>query len=165
VFAGVLAAMGAVVYWGPKWWGHSLPTKAVLPLALLAFVGAELAALPLMVAGFADQPGAVFPSVQPGSNAIVNFEYGGNPGLWNTLSTVGLGLMTLVVVGFVALAVRSFRGGANATVDLTTNDPWNGQTLEWAAASPAPTDNFPVAHIVSSAEPLLDLRVADRSNR
>ncbi len=160
VFAGVLAAMGAVVCWGPKWWGHSLPTKAVLPLALLGFVGAELAALPLMVAGFADQPGAVFPSVQPAANAIVNFEYGGNPSLWNTLSTVGLGLMTLVVFGFIALAVRSFRGNATAE-----KDPWNGQTLEWAASSPAPVDNFPAAHIVSSAEPLLDLRIAERSSR
>ena len=163
VFAGVLAAMGAVVYWGPKWWGRSLPNKAVLPLALFAFVGAELAALPLLIAGFADQPGAVFPAVlatvQPGANAIVNFEYAGSPTLWNTLSTVGLGLMTLVVFGFIALAVRSFRSDETAE-----EDPWKGQTLEWAAASPAPTDNFPAAHIVLSAEPLLDLQM-ERSGR
>ncbi len=163
VFAGVLAAMGAVVYWGPKWWGRSLPNKAVLPLALFAFVGAELAALPLMIAGFADQPGAVFPSVQPESNAIVNFDYGGKPSLWNTLSTVGLALITLVVLGFIALAVRSFRGDATAAVNAPA-DPWNGQTLEWAAESPAPPDNFPAAHIVMSAEPLLDLRIERSSS-
>ena len=160
VFAGVVAGMGAVVYWGPKWWGHSLPNKAVLPLALLAFVGAGLATLPLLVAGFADQPSAVFPSVQAGSNAIVNFEYGGNPSLWNTLSAVGLTLMTIVVLGFIVLAARSFRGTTSAAAD-----PWNGQTLEWAAASPAPADNFPAAHIVSSAEPLLDLRITERGSR
>lgn len=160
VFAGVIAAMGAVVYWGPKWWGREMSNKAVLPLALLVFLGAELAALPLMVAGFADQPGAVFPSVNADSNAIVAFDYAGNPSLWNTLSTVGLALATLAVLAFVALAVRSFRGDANAA-----SDPWEGQTLEWAATSPAPADNFPVVHIVSSAEPLLDLRISDRSGR
>lgn len=169
VFAGLLAAMGAVVYWGPKWWGRSMPNKAVLPLALLAFLGAELATLPLMVAGFADQPGAVFPAIGEGSDAIVNFDYGGNPSLWNTLSTVGLAFVTLAVLAFVALAVRSFgrslHGEANADNEPCASDPWGGQTLEWAATSPAPADNFAAAHIVSSAEPLLDLRVAEKSSR
>ena len=174
VFAGVIAAMGAVVYWGPKWWGRGMPNKAVLPLALLAFLGAELATLPLLVAGFADQPGAVFPAIGADSsaavtssavtnsavtNSIVSFEYSGSPSLWNTLSTVGIALVTLSVLAFVALALKSFRGAAGAA-----NDPWDGHTLEWSAASPAPADNFPVAHIISSAEPLLDLRVADRSS-
>ena len=165
VFAGVLAAMGAVVYWAPKWWGRSLPTKAVLPLALFAFIGAELATLPLLVAGFADQPSAVLPVVRAGADAIVTFDYAGNPSLWNTLSTVGLALATLVVLGFIALMVRSFRGDTDAPDEQTAKDPWEGQTLEWAAASPAPADNFPAAPIVSSAEPLLDLRIAERSSR
>ncbi|MCE9621833.1 MAG: cbb3-type cytochrome c oxidase subunit I [Actinomycetia bacterium] len=159
VFAGVLAAMGAVVYWGPKWWGREMPTRPMLELAVLTFLGAELASLPLLVAGFADQPSAVFPALSANSNAVVNFAYGGNPSLWNTLSAVGLGLVALAVLAFVAVAVRALRGEANAAID-----PWNGQTLEWAAASPAPADNFPVVHIVSSAEPLLDLRVAERSS-
>lgn len=160
VFAGVIAAMGAIVYWGPKWWGRELPNKAVLPLALFTFLGAELATLPLLIAGFADQPSAVFPAISADSNAVVNFEYGGSSSLWNTLSTVGLALATLSVLAFVALAVKSFRGSATAA-----KDPWSGHTLEWAAESPAPADNFPEAHIISSAEPLLDLRVADRSSR
>lgn len=160
VFAGVIATMGAVAYWGPKWWGRELPNKAVLPLALLAFAGAELAALPLMVAGFADQPGAVFPAISATSDAVVNFEYGGNPELWNTVSTVGLGLAVLAVLAFIALAVRSFRGAATAA-----SDPWGGQTLEWMAASPASFDNFPEAHIIASAEPVLDLQIADRNTR
>ncbi len=35
VLAGVLAAMGAVTYWGPKWWGRTLPATPTLLLALL----------------------------------------------------------------------------------------------------------------------------------
>lgn len=160
VFAGAMAAMGATVYWGPKWWGRELPNKTVLPLALLTFIGAELAALPLLVAGFADQPGAVLAAVQPGADAVVNFEYAGSPSLWNTVSTVGLVLVAIAALAFVALAVRSFRSGPAAGMD-----PWNGLTLEWAAPSPAPTDNFPSTHIVASAEPLLDLRIAEKSDR
>ena len=94
------------------------------------------------------------------TSSVVSFDYSGSPSLWNTLSTVGLALATLSVLAFVALALKSFRGAASVA-----SDPWDGHTLEWAATSPAPADNFPVAHIISSAEPLLDLRVADRSNR
>lgn len=154
VFAGVLAAMGAVVYWGPKWWGRSIPNKAALPLALLGFAAAGLAGLPLVVAGFADQPGAVFPAVHAADVAVVDFQYGGNPELWNLISIVGLVLMALTVLAFIGLALRSFRSGAAAS-----HDPWGGQTLEWTATSPAPADNFPAAPIVASPEPLLDLQV------
>ena len=159
VFSGVLATMGAVAYWGPKWWGRSLPMKASLPLALVAFVGAGVAALSLMIAGFADQPGGVFPAVETGNDAVVNFDYSGPMGLWNALNAVGIGLVLLSVLAFVALALRSFRRG-----DPVGDDPWDGQTLEWATTSPAPTDNFAEVHIVQSAEPLLDLKPANRSD-
>ena len=159
VFSGVLATMGAVAYWGPKWWGRSLPMKASLPLALLGFAGAGISALSLMIAGFADQPGGVFPAVETGNDAVVNFDYSGPIGLWNTLNVVGVGLVLLSVLAFVALALRAFRRG-----DAAGDDPWDGQTLEWATTSPAPGDNFVEVHIVQSAEPLLDLKPANRSD-
>lgn len=159
VFSGVLATMGAVAYWGPKWWGRSLPMKASLPLALLAFAGAGVSALSLMIAGFADQPGGIFPAVRTGDDAVVNFDYSGPMGLWNTLNVVGIGLVVVSVLAFVALALRSFARG-----DAAGDDPWDGQTLEWATTSPAPTHNFAEVHIVRSAEPLLDLKPANRSD-
>jgi heme/copper-type cytochrome/quinol oxidase subunit 1 len=57
------------------------------------------------------------------------------------------------VLAFVALALRSFLKG-----DRAGDDPWDGQTLEWATTSPAPDDNFVDVHVVASAEPLLDLK-------
>lgn len=163
VFSGVLATMGAVAYWGPKWWGRSLPMMASLPLALLAFAGAGIAALSLMIAGFADQPGGVFPAVETGNDAVVNFDYSGPMGLWNALNAVGIGLVLLSFLAFVALALRSF-GRSSTTGDAPGDDPWDGQTLEWATTSPAPADNFVEVHIVQSAEPLLDLKPANRSD-
>lgn len=141
----VLAMLGAVVYWGPKLWGRSIPDKQVLPLALLGVLATILASLPYYIAGFADQAGGTAQYA----------EYGGPSELWNTLAAVGHGLMALTVLAFVGLALKSFTSGAHAG-----DDPWDGQTLEWATSSPAPADNFADVHVIASAEPLLDLKPA-----
>ncbi len=141
----VIALLGGVVYWGPKIWGRSIADKKVLPLALLGVLATILASLPYYIAGFADQLGdtAAYP------------DYSGPSELWNTLVAVGHGLMALTVLAFVGLAVQSFTKGERAG-----DDPWDGQTLEWATSSPAPADNFADVHVISSAEPLLDLKPA-----
>jgi heme/copper-type cytochrome/quinol oxidase subunit 1 len=142
VYGGVLCALGAITYWGPKLWGRMIPDKAALPLAALGFIATVLAALPLLIAGFAKQPAGV-----------TEFDYSGPQNLWNGLSAAGHVLMLVTVLAFSALAIRSFRRG-----DLAGDDPWDGQTLEWATSSPAPYDNFVDLHTVASAEPLLDLK-------
>lgn len=138
----VLAVMGGVVYWGPKLWGRVIADAKALPLALLGVLATILASLPYYVAGFAKQP----------ANAT-QFDYSGPQNLWNVLATVGHGLMLLTVVAFIGLAVTSFRKG-----EYAGDDPWDGQTLEWATSSPAPFANFAEVHTVASAEPLLDLK-------
>lgn len=143
-YGAVLAGLGALVWWGPKLWGRTLPSVPLFGLAALGFVGGALASLPLYVAGFADQPGG----------AVV-FDYDGPQSLWNVLSTVGHGLMLVTVLGVVALALRGFTGGPHAG-----DDPWGGHTLEWATSSPAPTNNFAEVHTVASPEPLLDLQMS-----
>lgn len=159
VYAGVIAGMGAVAHWGPKLWGRSVPTKAVLPLGLLAFAGAALASLPMMIAGFADQPGGVFPVIEPGVPGAVQFEYSGPSELWNFLSLAGHAIVLVSVLAYLALAIRSFAKG-----DAAGDDPWDGQTLEWATTSPAPEHNFAQLHVVQSPEPLLDLKPSNRSD-
>jgi len=140
----VLALLGGIVHWGPKLWGRVIPDKQVLPLALLGVLATILASLPYYIAGFADQPAGA-----------TTFSYSGPQELWNTLVAVGHGLMLLTVVAFVGLASKSFTTG-----DHAGDDPWDGQTLEWATSSPAPADNFADVHIISSSEPLLDLKPA-----
>ena len=140
----VLALLGGIVHWGPKLWGRVIPDKQVLPLALLGVLATVLASLPYYIAGFADQPAGA-----------TTFSYSGPQELWNTLVAVGHGLMLLTVVAFVGLASKSFTTG-----DHAGDDPWDGQTLEWATSSPAPADNFADVHIISSSEPLLDLKPA-----
>jgi len=142
VYGAVLSGLGAITYWGPKLWGRMLPDAQVLPLAALGFLATVLASLPYLVAGFAKQPANV-----------TEFDYSGPQALWNGVSAAGHVLMFVTVVSFAMLAVRAFRKGPSAG-----DDPWDGQTLEWATSSPAPLANFADVHSVASAEPLLDLK-------
>ena len=141
-YGAVLGSLGAIAYWGPKLWGRKIDDKKAIPLALLGFLGAVLASLPYYIAGFADQPAK-----------DVSFDYSGPHELWNTLATIGHGLMALTVLAFAGLALTSFRKG-----ETVGDDPWNAQTLEWATSSPAPDNNFAEIHTVMSPEPLLDLK-------
>jgi heme/copper-type cytochrome/quinol oxidase subunit 1 len=96
----------------------------------------------------------VFPTVEVGNDAVVYVpDVDGPSSLLNILNAVGNALVALTVLLFVGLAARSFLKGERAG-----DDPWNGQTLEWATTSPAPADNFAEIHVVKSAEPLLDLK-------
>ncbi|MEJ7720256.1 MAG: hypothetical protein WKF58_07290 [Ilumatobacteraceae bacterium] len=134
--------MGAVAYWAPKWWGRLIPDKQVLGLGALGMIATVLASLPYVVAGFADQPAGA-----------VDFDYGGPKVLWNLAVTAGHALMAVVVLGFVGLVAKTATGRGG---DEAPDDPWGGQTLEWATASPAPRDNFAETGSVMSPEPLLD---------
>jgi heme/copper-type cytochrome/quinol oxidase subunit 1 len=142
VYGAVLAGLGALVYWAPKLTGRLIPDKAAIGLAVLGFLATALAALPYSIAGFADQPAA---------SGV--YDYSGPAELWNVLVTVGHGLMAVVLLGFIALAAKALTSGPAAS-----DDPWEGQTLEWATPSPAPVDNFVEVPTVMSPEPLLDMR-------
>ena len=148
-YGALLAGMGAVAYWGPKLWGRRMPDKAVGPLALLGVLATVLAGFPYYIAGFANQPG----DFTGPAKDLVTFSYSGPHALWNTLATIGHGLMVITVLAFIALALKSFTSGAAAG-----DDPWDAHTLEWATSSPPPTDNFAAMHTVASAEPLIDLK-------
>jgi len=145
VYGSVLGILGGVVHWAPKLWGRRLPEPALFPLVLLGLLGTILASLPYYVAGFAGQPAA----------AAV-FSYSGPDSLWNILVLIGHGLMLLTVLGVAALAVSAFTGSGEPAGD----DPWDAQTIEWTTTSPAPGNNYPEVPVITSAEPLLDLKEA-----
>jgi heme/copper-type cytochrome/quinol oxidase subunit 1 len=145
VYGAALAVLGALAYWGPKLTGRGPADKQMLPLALLGLLATVLSALPDLVAGFAKQPAYA-----------TEFDYGGPQGLWNVLSAVGHALMAVTVVAFVGLYLKTSSRG-----DPAGDDPFDGQTLEWATSSPPPYDNFTEVHVVTSPEPLLDLKPVD----
>ncbi|MGD9701860.1 MAG: cbb3-type cytochrome c oxidase subunit I [Acidimicrobiia bacterium] len=144
-YGAILTAFGAVAHWGPKLWGRRIADKQAIPLALLGFLATILASLPLLLAGFQGQPAGA-----PGG-----YDYDLAPELLNALVFAGHALMLITVVAFSLLALRSF-----ATGEPAGDDPWNGQTLEWATSSPPPPDNFSDVRTVASATPVLDLQPA-----
>ena len=105
-----------------------------------------LASFPHYIAGFLDQPaGPVYDN--------------DDLAIWNILVLVGHALMGLTVLAFIGLIVSTNRS-SDGERDTIGDDPWDGQTLEWATTSPAPGDNFVDVPVVHSAEPMLDLKAA-----
>ena len=71
----------------------------------------------------------------------------------NVLSTVGSGIIAVSVVIFVYNFLRSIRKGEPAG-----DDPWQGNTLEWATSSPPPHHNFHRLPPIRSERPVFDAR-------
>lgn len=143
VLGGVLAALAAVAHWSPKLWGVVLDERKLGGLGALAFLGSVLASLPLYVAGLAGQP----------LGSVYDFDYSGPVALWNGLNAAGLFIVVVSIVAFVGLLASTVASGA-----VAADDPWDGQTLEWAIPSPASRDNFDELVSVSSGEPVLDAK-------
>jgi heme/copper-type cytochrome/quinol oxidase subunit 1 len=141
-YGAALAAMGALVHWMPKLSGRTVNTLAATGLALAGVAATVLAAFPLYLAGLLDQGAGVF------------YDDSGLQ-IWNILSLVGHGLMAVTVLAFIGLVGATLLGRRD---DEVGDDPWNGQTIEWATTSPAPRDNFVDVPVIRSAEPMLDLR-------
>jgi hypothetical protein len=140
---GLLVGLAGIVFWGPKLWGRKLADAPTLGIAFLGALGVALAGVPMLIAGFQGQPAL----------AAGGFDYELTPQGLNAITAAGLILISLAVLGFAILAVQGFTSGVAAG-----DDPWDGQTLEWATSSPAPADNFAETPRVASAEPLLDLK-------
>jgi cytochrome c oxidase subunit I len=72
----------------------------------------------------------------------------------NLVSTIGAFLIAVAIAIFLVNLVVSLR-----RPDPAGDDPWGGQTLEWATTSPPPRLNFRGRlPAIGSYAPLLDLR-------
>jgi heme/copper-type cytochrome/quinol oxidase subunit 1 len=142
IYGSVLAGLGGLAYWFPKLSGRKVPDLPLAALALLGAAGTAAASIPYMVAGFLDQP------------AMSGTWANDGPGeLLNALVTAGHAAVGVTVLALGGLLARARRSGEPAG-----DDPYDGQTLEWATTSPPPPDNFVTTPTVMSPEPLLDLR-------
>jgi heme/copper-type cytochrome/quinol oxidase subunit 1 len=140
LYASLLGGLAGLAYWGPKLWGRRLPDLPVVGLGLLGLVGVVATAFPKVLLGFLGQ-----------ADVEVN-DLRGGAGWLNAVSLVGYIVLLLVVVGFLALALRSWTGRGDEAGD----DPWDGHTLEWLTSSPPPPANFTEPPAVTSATPALD---------
>jgi heme/copper-type cytochrome/quinol oxidase subunit 1 len=147
--AALCAIAAGLFHWGSKMWGRRVTEPLGKLVFLVVLAGEVLFAAGDLIAGANGQ-------VPPGSDGTVETVVDGAE-LGALLSTVGGALLvfaTLLVVLAVLPAVLRTGPVADA-------DPWGGQTLEWATASPPPFGNFrgPIPE-VTSPSPLLDVREA-----
>src|SRR5688572_14451550 len=122
----VFPLLGAFHYWFPKWTGRMLSERLGRWNVLLLTAGFHLTFWPLHHLGLHGMPRRVY-------------TYGAETG-WgpmNHLATAGAGLLFVSVLLFLWNVMRSRRRGA-----LAGPNPWGGETLEWATASPPPRYNF-----------------------
>ena len=143
LFAGSLFGFFAgVYYWFPKVTGALLREGLGRLHFLLLLVGANLTFFPMFILGYDGMPRRVA-DYSPAA---------GFTGL-NELATAGSYVIALGILVFLVNVVVSLRRRAPAG-----DDPWEGQTLEWATSSPPPRHNFDSLPPIRSYAPLLDLR-------
>ncbi|HEX4744153.1 MAG TPA: cytochrome c oxidase subunit I [Candidatus Limnocylindria bacterium] len=131
VFAGIY-------YWFPKMTGRFLSERLGQIHFLLMFVGFNM---------------AFFVQHQLGINGMPRrtYHYPQSPewaGL-NLISTIGAFVLAVGMLFFILNIFLSLRGGRPAG-----DDPWEGDTLEWATTSPPAAWNFARIPVVHSARPL-----------
>jgi heme/copper-type cytochrome/quinol oxidase subunit 1 len=146
MFAALLALGAGIYYWGPKIFGRRLHTGVGLLAGLGLLGGGVLYSIPTLINGFLDLPEWVF---QTDLVAQV-----GNRGTIEALSIIS-GVGAIAVAGGVLLVLADLViTGIFGVGEPAGDDPWGGQTLEWATSSPPPRGNFAAAPEITSPTPL-----------
>jgi cytochrome c oxidase subunit 1 len=139
------SAMGifaATYYWFPKMFGAKLDEGLGKIHFVLQFVGLNLAFFPMHLLGLNGMPRRVQ-------------DYSPNAGWadWNLVSTIGAFMISVSLLPFLWNVFITLRGPRDAG-----DDPWDGNTLEWATTSPPPPHNFERVPEIRSERPLFDLK-------
>ncbi|MFL5892981.1 MAG: cbb3-type cytochrome c oxidase subunit I [Solirubrobacterales bacterium] len=145
----LMGAFAGAYYWFPKVSGVMLREWiGKLQFALL-FIGVNLTFFPMFLLGYNGMPRRVA-------------DYSPTAGFTgdNRLATIGAYVIALGIAAFIANLIVSLRRRQPAG-----DDPWEGQTLEWATSSPPPRLNFSGLPPIRSYAPLLDLREAREEER
>jgi heme/copper-type cytochrome/quinol oxidase subunit 3 len=148
VFVGliVFAILGAVHYWFPKMSGRMLSERLGKWTFWLMTIGFNLTFIIQYFLGLAGMPRRIY-------------TYAALPGWgWmNLVSTIGAFLMAAAALVFAWNLAASLLRGKPAG-----DNPWNAWTLEWAAPSPPPHENFHGLPPIRSRRPLWDDANPDR---
>jgi cytochrome c oxidase subunit 1 len=132
----------ATYYWFPKMTGRRLNEFVGKIHFALIFLGFNLAFFPMHELGIQGMP-----------RRIADYSPDAGWTVMNMLSTGGAFLIALSMIPFVVNVVATLING-----ERVGDDPWEGNTLEWATTSPPPAYNFDRLPPIRSERPMFDLR-------
>ena len=138
----VFGVMAGIYYWFPKMTGRMLDETVGKIHWLLMFIGFNLAFFPQHQLGLVGMP-----------RRIADYAADAGWGDLNLVSTVGAFLIAASTLPFLWNIFASLRAG-----EVAGDDPWEGNTLEWATTSPPPPYNFDHLPEIHSTRPVFDLR-------
>ena len=136
----VFPALAGLYYWFGKFTGRMLSDRLGRWSFWLVFVGMNTLFFPMHILGLLGMPRRVY-TYEPGLG-------------WDDLNlteTVGAYVLAVGLAVTLFNCLRALRVGPTAP-----DNPWGGDTLEWATSSPPAEYNFPVIPTVHSLHPMWD---------
>jgi cytochrome c oxidase subunit 1 len=143
------AGFAGIYYWYPKFTGRKLSETLGKLSFLVMFVGFNLCFFPQHDLGLRGMPRRI---ETYGSGLGWNF--------LNMLSSIGAYVAGIGVLITVINLFHSYRKG-----EIAGDNPWDGQTLEWACSSPPPDHNFESLPPIRSERPVWDANHPDELTR
>ncbi len=142
LFGGSVFGMFAgIYYWFPKMTGRLLDEGLGKLHFVHMFIGFNLTFFPMHMLGIKGMPRRIADYADPSWND------------WNLAATIGGFVIAVSILPFMWNVFVSLRNGR-----VAGDDPWEGNTLEWATSSPPPPYNFDRLPDIRSERPVFDAR-------
>jgi len=139
----VFGIFAGLYFWIPKMFGWMMGEKLGKVHFWLFFIGVNLTFFPMHILGLLGMPRRYYD--YPASRGWTGY---------NFAATIGAFLIAVAVLVFATNFILSARRKEPAG-----NDPWEGNTLEWATTSPPAVYNFERIPTVESLRPVRDARL------